>query len=132
MRINKRQGGKSFELFRRQENLSEGAPRDAGLLDDGRQLLPELWAEHAVDDEVDGAVEDDEEPGDEVEDDGDHGHVVVLPRLVTPLHRVQRGHLVHSVDIACVDTLVSIMHLDIYLVKYKQMWCSDIQMRPRQ
>ena len=113
MRINKRQGGKSFELFR-QENLSEGAPRDAGLLDDGRQLLPELGAEHAVDDEVDGAVEDDEEPGDEVEDDGDHGHVVVLPRLVTPLHRVQRGHLVHSVDIACVDTLVSIMHLDIY------------------
>ena len=40
--------------------------------------------------------------------------MVVLPRLVTPLHRVQRGHLVHSVDIACVDTLVSIMHLDIY------------------
>ena len=105
----------------RQKNLSKGAARDAGLLDDDRQLLPELGAEHAVDDEVDGAVEDDEEPGDEVEDDGDHGHVVVLPRLVTPLHRVQGGHLGY---IACVD----IMYLD----KYKRMWCSDIQMRPRQ
>ena len=94
----------------RQKNLSEGAARDAGLLDDDRQLLPELGAEHAVDDEVDGAVEDDEEPGDEVEDDGDHGHVVVLPRLVTPLHRVQGGHLGY---IACVDIM--------YLVKYKRM-----------
>ena len=105
----KRQDGKYFELYR-QKNLSEGAARDAGLLDDDRQLLPELGAEHAVDDEVDGAVEDDEEPGDEVEDDGDHGHVVVLPRLVTPLHRVQGGHLGY---IACVD----IMYLD----KYKRM-----------
>ena len=54
-----------LDLFR-QENLSKRAPRDAGLLDDDRQLLPELGAEHAVDHEVDGAVEDDEEPGDEV------------------------------------------------------------------